>query len=128
MPHDPNTPTNPEDKRRIANQRNSQLSTGPTTPEGKQAVSQNPLKFGFFSKKALLPGESWEEFLDFHAHLLDQLRPQDPVELHVLEQYSPHAFRLKRLPEIEAGIFARYGISSQGIQCGAALALVSNLQ
>jgi hypothetical protein len=115
-------------KRRAANQRNSQLSPGPTSEPGKQVSSQNALKFGFFSQKALLPGESWLDFEEFHGQLVRQFAPRNEMESHVLEQYVGLAWRIKRLPEIEAGVFTRYGISVQGSQCGPALALVASVQ
>jgi len=122
------SPDEAPEKRRTANQLNSSHSTGPKTPEGKCASSQNSLKFGFFSQKTLLPGESWEEFLAFHDTLHRQLCPRNPIEEHIVEKYIGVEWRLKRLPEIEVGIFARYGISVQGNQCGAAFALVNSVQ
>ena len=41
-----------------ANRRNAQLSTGPTTSDGKAKVSQNAMKHGMYSHQAVLPGES----------------------------------------------------------------------
>jgi len=122
------SPEGSADRRRTANQLNSSFSSGPKTPEGKSASSQNALKFGFFSKKTLLPGESWDEFLCFHDTLYSQLSPRNPMEVHIVEKYIGVEWRLKRLPEIEVGIFARYGISVQGNQCGAAFALVNSVQ
>jgi len=122
------SPDESADKRRSANQVNSSFSSGPKTPEGKYASSQNSLKFGFFSKKTLIPGESWEEFLSFHDTLHRQLGPRNPIEEHIVAKYIGGEWRLKRLPEIEVEIFARYGISEQGNQCGAAFALVNSVQ
>jgi hypothetical protein len=115
-------------KRFEANQVNAQKSPGPTSEQGKRASSQNALKWGFFSKKALLPGESWEEFEAFALDVLKQLSPRNSVESHLVQQYVAIAWRLKRLPEIEAGVFARYGISVQGNACGSVFAMVANLQ
>ena len=58
------TPTNPDEQGGAPNPRNGQPSTGPKTEAGKQVSAQNALKFGFFSTKALLPGESAEEFAE----------------------------------------------------------------
>ena len=69
------------DKRTAANQQNSQLSTGPKTELGKQASSMNAFKLGFFSKKALLPREPWEEFQEFRALLLRQFAPRNAIEV-----------------------------------------------
>lgn len=119
---------NPNDKRRAANQRNSEKSTGPKTEEGKQVSAQNALRFGFFSTKALLPGESAEEFAAFHAAILQEFGPRNAMESHLVEQYIPLAWRLRRLPEIEAFAFTRYGLSVQGNQCGPGFALVASVQ
>jgi hypothetical protein len=40
-----------------ANRRNAQKSTGPKTPEGKDAVRLNALKHGLLCREVLLPGE-----------------------------------------------------------------------
>ena len=115
-------------KRNETNRQNSQHSCGPTTESGKHASSLNALKFGFFSEKALLPGESWKDFEEFHNQLFTEFAPRNAMERHVFAQYVGLAWRIKRLPEIEAKIFARYGISVQGNQCGSAFAMVANLQ
>jgi len=124
----PETSANSDDKDRTADQRDSRGSTGPKTEAGKQASAQNALKLGFFSSKALLPGESLEEFTTFQSEVLQQLSPRNMMEEHLLEQYIPLAWRLRRLPEIEAGIFVRYGISAKGNQCGPSFAMVANVQ
>ena len=120
--------TKPDEQDRAANPRNRQQSTGPKTEAGKQASAQNALKFGFFSTKALLPGESAEEFAEFHAAVLEQLNPRNAMESHLVEQYIPLAWRLRRLPEIESVVFTRYGLSVQGNQCGPGFALVASVQ
>jgi hypothetical protein len=115
-------------KQGAANQSDSQPSTGSRTEQGNPPSAMNALKFGFFSPKALLPGESWDEFVRFYEDLLEQLRPRNRLEEHLLQQYASLAWRIKRLPEIEAGMFTRYGISVQGNQCGPALAMVASVQ
>jgi len=124
----PETPTNPDDQGCAPNPRNGQSSTGPKTEAGKRVSAQNALKFGFFSPKALLPGESAEEYEAFHAALLQQFGPRNALESHLVEQYIPLAWRLRRLPEIEAVAFTRYGLSVQGNQCGPGFALVASVQ
>jgi hypothetical protein len=116
------------DKLRTANQLNSSSSCEPNPPEAKRSSSMNSLKYGFFSKKALLPSESWDEFEVFHDTLLGQLSPRNQLERHLAETYIVIEWRLRRLPEIEAGMFARYNISAQGNQCGAAFSWVNSIQ
>ena len=55
-----------------ANQKNSQLSTGPKSEEGKAASSKNNLRHGFTGAFAILP---WEKQEDFNT-LLDELRAE----------------------------------------------------
>jgi hypothetical protein len=126
--NNPNLSEGTSEKRHTANLRNCQNSSGPKTEPGKQASSKNAFKHGFFSEKALLPGESKEDYEIFYAQLFSDLSPRTPMEKHLVEQYIPLAWRIKRLPEIEAGAFARYGISIQGNSCGSAFALVANVQ
>ena len=86
------------------------------------------MKYGFFSSKALLPGERWEDFVNFRQSLLEQLCPGNRFEDHVMDLYIPLAWRMRRLPEIEAFAFTRYGISAQGNQCGPGFGLVASVQ
>jgi hypothetical protein len=55
-----------------ANQKNSQLSTGPKSEEGKAASSKNNFRHGFTGAFAILP---WEKQEDFNT-LLDELRAE----------------------------------------------------
>jgi hypothetical protein len=48
------------EKQAEANRRNALKSTGPKTPEGKNAVRLNALKHGLLSQEILLPGEDEE--------------------------------------------------------------------
>ena len=128
MTQTPSSAAGPSDKQRAASRRNGALGKGPVSEPGKQSSSQNALKLGFFSHKALLAGESPEELDAFGQNLLNQLCPRNPFEQHLVEQYIAIAWRAKRLPEIEAGAFTRYGISVQGNQCGAAFAMVASVQ
>jgi len=48
------------EKKAQSNRRNALKSTGPKTPEGKDAVRLNALKHGLLSQEILLPGEDEE--------------------------------------------------------------------
>ena len=50
-------------QKRDANRANAQKSTGPRTPEGKSASSQNPSSHGAFCRHLVLPGEDEHRFL-----------------------------------------------------------------
>ncbi len=46
------------DKQIQANRRNALKSTGPTTPQGKRAVRQNPLKHGILARDTVHPSDA----------------------------------------------------------------------
>jgi hypothetical protein len=45
-----------------ANRKNAEKSTGPKTPEGKQAVASNAVKHGLFTRQLILNDEDPEEY------------------------------------------------------------------
>ncbi len=59
-----------------ANQANSQLSTGPTSAEGKAVSCKNNFRFGFTGAFAVLP---WEDELDFESLRTGLLAEHQPV-------------------------------------------------
>lgn len=63
-----------------ANQTNSQLSTGPTSEQGKANSSRNAVKLGLFSATAFIPPDEREEYEDFCADYLGDLNPKTAVE------------------------------------------------
>jgi hypothetical protein len=83
---------------------NGRLSMGPTTPEGKATSSRNAVKFGFFSRDPLLPGEDQSAFAEFRAGMLEELRPAGLLENQLAERIVSAAWRLRRIPAVEAGI------------------------
>ena len=57
------------EKKAEANRRNALKSTGPKTPEGKDAVRLNALKHGLLSRETLLPGEDEEALRELGERL-----------------------------------------------------------
>ena len=57
------------DAKFAANQANAQHSTGPRTPEGKAAVSQNSATFGLFAARDLVRPEDQSEYDELRAGL-----------------------------------------------------------
>jgi hypothetical protein len=94
------------DKQTQANRRNALKSTGPTTPEGKAAASQNALTHGLLSREVLLPGEDEATLVELSGRLRDELRPVGELEGLLVERVIAAAWRLRRLGRVEAGIFA----------------------
>ena len=79
-----------------ANQKNAQKSTGPRTPEGKRAVSQNALKHGLFADQAVSRGESHAEYESLRQAMLAEWRPLGPTESMLAERIVSLSWRLRR--------------------------------
>ena len=85
----------------LANRLNAQKSTGPQTPEGKAAVSQNALKHGLSARRDVIITESQAEF-DIHSKaLLAELAPQGPMESILADRIVSLSWRLKRAEQIQ---------------------------
>ena len=92
----------PTPKQIAARRANARLSQGPTTPAGKAASSQNALKFGLTAKRTLVPGESGEQWQEFHAEFMEELQPEGPTETHFAERVIHFAWIMRRVPVVEA--------------------------
>jgi hypothetical protein len=96
-----------------ARRANSQHSTGPRSAQGKAAVSQNAVKSGFFARSPLLPGESDTEFAAFRDGWIDSLHPEDAAEVALVDRIADSAWRLRRFPAVEAGLYTATYLSEQ---------------
>ena len=86
----------------LANQENAKKSTGPKTEEGKQRSSMNAMTHGIFAQIPILPGED-REFLNAIADAINQTyKPQDAMEVILVERITVASFRQIRLREVEA--------------------------
>jgi hypothetical protein len=94
------------DKQIDANRKNALKSTGPKTPEGKDAVRLNALKHGLLSKETLLPGEGEEALRELGQNLRAELQPAGELENLLVDRIISAYWRLRRLGRVEAGIFA----------------------
>lgn len=83
IPLDGDTETTSQ-KKVEANRRNAQLSTGPTSPEGKKTSSLNASKHGLLVKDVVITTrdnkEDQAEFDDLLAEMRDWYRPVGIVE------------------------------------------------
>ena len=94
------------EKKAQSNRRNALKSTGPKTPEGKDAVRLNALKHGLRSEEILLPGEDGEALRELGERLRDELQPVGELENLLVDRIITAYWRLRRLGRVEAGIFA----------------------
>ena len=90
-------------KQQAANRRNAQQSTGPITPEGKAASKLNSLKHGLASQTHILPFESQADFDALEQALIDDLQPQGPAELLLVQRFAQKQWLVDRLARTERG-------------------------
>ena len=89
-------------RKRAANRRNAQKSTGPRTPEGKARSRLNGSTHSIFCKDLLLPGENERVFRQLRHAMLMRIVPQDSVELMLADRIVSATWRLRRLQEAES--------------------------
>jgi hypothetical protein len=94
------------EKKAQTNRRNALKSTGPKTPEGKDAVRLNALKHGLRSEEILLPGEDEEALRELGERLRDELQPVGELENLLVDRIISAYWRLRRIGRVETGIFA----------------------
>jgi hypothetical protein len=85
----------------LANRRNAQKSTGPRTPKGKAAVSQNAVKHGLLVRHDVISSESQADFDLYRQQMLDELDPVSPMESMLAERIVTLSWRLKRVCRIQ---------------------------
>jgi hypothetical protein len=84
-----------------ANRTNSKKSTGPKTPEGKAAVSQNAVKHGLFADATVVNGENQADYDLYRDALLDEWRPVGVMESILGERLVSLAWRLRRAERMQ---------------------------
>ena len=79
--------------RQAVNRRNAMKSTGPRTPEGKAASSQNRLAHGLCSSALLLPGELQSDFDQLRAETRAAYLPKTAEENVLADQLTESLWR-----------------------------------
>ena len=87
-----------------ANRKNAQKSTGPRTPEGKEASSQNALKHGLCANKNVIRTESQEEYNLFRDEMIADIAPAGAMELMLAERIVSLSWRLKRAEHFQNAV------------------------
>lgn len=95
--------------RRLANQTNAQLSTGPRTLEGIAASRHNATKHGLCGQQIVIKGEDPLAYDALRTALSKQHNPQTELEAMLVEQVAQNWWRLERARKIEAKMLDQYG-------------------
>ena len=96
----------PEPRTR-ANRANAKLSTGPRTEPGKQRSSLNALRHGLTAQTAVLPTEDPEAYQRHIQQFLDEYQPATPTETQLVHEVANTAWRLNRIPFLEAELLSQ---------------------
>ncbi len=93
--------------RAAINRANAQHSTGPRTEAGKQRASLNALRHGLTSRNALLESEDHAAYQQHCRKFLDEYQPATPTETQLTQELADTAWRLNRIPALEAELLHR---------------------
>src|SRR5579872_4775180 len=93
--------------RAAINRANSEHSTGPRTEEGKARSSQNALRHGLLSRTPVLPSEDRAAYEQHCRRFVDEYRPATPTETQLTQELADTAWRLNRIPALEAELLHR---------------------
>jgi len=97
------------DKQQQANRQNAQKSTGPTTPEGREAIRFNALTYGLRTRQTILPSENRAVYSQLWDELEAEWQPQTRTERIYLETMVTSQWLLRRIAESEQDIYIRLG-------------------
>jgi hypothetical protein len=93
------------ERQRLANQRNAQRSTGPTTDAGKSIVGNNRLIHGLCSTQTVLPFEDKHEYAQLLSQLREAHQPANEHEDNLVRMIAHHFWRVQRHFRVENGAF-----------------------
>jgi hypothetical protein len=102
--------TNPipsPDTRARANRANSRHSTGPRTAAGKQRSSQNATTHGLTSRSPVLATEDPAAYQLHCRQFFDEYQPATPTETQLTQELADTAWRINRIPALEAALLDR---------------------
>jgi hypothetical protein len=90
-----------------ANRRNARHSTGPRTDSGKQRSSLNALRHGLTAASAVLPSEDQAAYDAHRRGFFDEYQPATPTETQLVIEVADTAWRLNRIPSLEAALLSQ---------------------
>jgi hypothetical protein len=82
-------------------------ATGPRTDSGKQRSSQNALRHGLTAASAVLPSEDQAAYDTHRRQLFDEYQPATPTETQLTQELADTAWRLNRIPFLEADLLSQ---------------------
>jgi hypothetical protein len=88
-----------------ANRANAERSLGPVTLEGKAISSLNAVKTGLNGRTVLLPTDDVDEYKQHMSAYEAELAPVGHRETDLVRSIAETAWRLKRIPQIESGLY-----------------------
>src|SRR6476646_5288377 len=89
-----------------ANQKNAQLSTGPTSEPGKAKSSLNAVKSGLTGRTVLLPGDDAALYQAHVSQFIEHYAPIGDDECNLIQSLADTEWRLLRIPALEMGVYA----------------------
>ena len=89
-----------------ANQKNAQLSTGPSSETGKAKSSLNAVKTGLTGRTVLPPGDDAEAYQKHVDGFFGRWKPAEDQERNLVQSLADTEWRLLRIPALEMGIYA----------------------
>ena len=89
------------------NRANAQHSTGPRTEAGKQRSSRNALTHGLTAASPILPSEDATAYETHCRGFRDEYKPSTPTETQLVRELADTAWRLNRIPKLEAALLDR---------------------
>ena len=113
-----------------ANRLNAQKSTGPRTPEGKAASSQNAFKSGLDAESQFVYGEDRADFALLQHEYFERFQPASPEERFQVDTLIRNEWLLRRLFRAEAHLWEYQVIGasrSEGVPLGEGFAKSSNV-
>jgi hypothetical protein len=94
-------------QRAATNRANSAHSTGPRTESGKQRSSRNALSHGLTARTAVLPTEDPAAYQRHIQQFLDDHAPANSIETQLVHEIANTAWRLNRIPFLEAELLSQ---------------------
>ena len=93
--------------RDAVNRANAQHSTGPRSDAGKQRSSLNALAHGLTARTAVLPSEDPAAYQQHLSQFREEYRPATPTETQLVQELADTAWRINRIPLLEAALLDR---------------------